>query len=245
MTDEYKQFVDSINNALNNSATDYKSLFGEEEWSFESPVVIKTPSERNAKAIKSFLEKMIYIPSSDKNLSKYQIRDGANYFDNIPTPDCLHDFCMHEGIDMNITEELGFGMFMLKPSQAVSFVDYLTSVTGYKFEIALEEEIIWAKRLKRGSSPLISGSSAPILAVDKNGNNEILIYNDRYGENISVNKVDENKPYDFYVVCKSKEFINKQLSLLRNIINETIEEQKEEMSSIYDDISFDDEEANI
>ena len=73
-----------------------------------------------------------------------------------------------------------------------------------------------------------------------------MIYNDKYGENISVNRVDEwNKPNDFYVVCKSKEFINKQLSLLRNIINETIEEQKEEMSSIYDDISFDDEEANI
>ena len=86
MTDEYKQFVDSINKALNNSATDYKSLFGEEEWSFESPVIIKTLSERNAKAIQSFLEKMVYIPSCDKNLNRYQIRDDANYFDNIPAP---------------------------------------------------------------------------------------------------------------------------------------------------------------
>lgn len=244
--DEFKQFVGSINNALNNSATDYEQLFSEDEWGFESPVVIKTPSERSAKAIKSFLEKMVFIPSSDKNLSVYQIRDNANYFDNIPAPDCLHDFCIHEGINSNITEELGFGMFAFtKPSQAVSFVDYLTSVTGYKFEIALEEEIIWARRLGRGFSPLVSGTSAPILSVDKNGNNVIMIYNDKYGENISVNKIDEwNKPYDFYVVCKSKEFVDKQLSIFGNIINETFEEQKKEMSSIFDSIvddPFDDE----
>lgn len=198
------------------------------------------------KSDKKFLEKMVFIPSSDKNLSVYQIRDNANYFDNIPAPDCLHDFCIHEGINSNITEELGFGMFAFtKPSQAVSFVDYLTSVTGYKFEIALEEEIIWARRLGRGFSPLVSGTSAPILSVDKNGNNVIMIYNDKYGENISVNKIDEwNKPYDFYVVCKSKEFVDKQLSILGNIINETFEEQKKEMSSIFDSIvddPFDDE----
>lgn len=247
--DEFKQFISSINNALYNSATDYKQLFSEEEWVFESPVVIKTPSERNAKAIKSFLEKMVFIPSSDKNLSVYQIRDNANYFDNIPAPECLHDFCIHEGIDSDVTDELGFGIWSFtKPSQAFSFVDYLTSVTGYKFEIALEEEILWAKRLGRGCSPLIGGASTgmPQLAIDKDGNYEILIYNDRYGENFSVSKIDEwNKPYDFYVVCRSQDFIDKQLSLLGNKINETIEEHKKEMSSIFDNISFDDEEDTI
>ncbi len=32
--DEFKQFVGSINNALNNSATDYEQLFSEDEWGF-------------------------------------------------------------------------------------------------------------------------------------------------------------------------------------------------------------------
>lgn len=246
--DEVKHFLNSINNALNNSATDYEQLFSEEEWVIESPVVIKTPSERSAKAIKSFLEKMVYIPSSDKDLSVYQIRDFAKR-DNIPAPECLHDFCIHEGINSYVTAELGFGMMMFtKPSQASSFVDYLTSVTGYKFEIALEEEILWARRLGRGCSPLIGGASTGMtqLAIDKDGNYEILIYNDRYGEDISVSKIDEwNKPYDFYVVCRSEEFVDKQLSTLGNKINETIEEQKEMMSSIFDNISFDDDEANI
>ena len=232
--DDLKQFVDSLKNALNDSVSDYKRLFSEEEWIYESPVVIKTPSERRAKAINEFLAGMVYIPSTDANMRDYKIRDFANYFDDIPTPTCLHDFCMHEGIDSEVQDNLGFGIFSFnKISQAQSFVDYLSLMTGYKFEIAQEEEIIWARRLERGLSHLVHGISqgTPILAVGKDGNMEMIIYNDKYGENISrLNTDGWDKVYHFYVVCKSDEFIEKQLSILEDLLNEDIEDEEDKVS---------------
>ena len=234
LTDGVHEFVDSVLNALNGSISDYKKLFSEEEWVYESPVVIKTPSERRTKAVKDFLDGMVYIPSSDAELRDYRMKDYANYFDDIPAPTCLHDFCMHKGINSDIQYKLGFGVFAFdKISQALSFVEKLSSMTGYKFEIAQEEEIIWAKRIGRDYSRFIHGGpkGSPILAVGKDGNYEMIIYDDKYGENISRLKTDDwNKAYDFYVVCKSDELIDKQLSILEDKINEDIEDEEDMVS---------------
>ena len=117
---DFNQLHESIINALEDSISDYEMLFSEEEWVYESPVKIDTPSERRAKAINNFLDGMVYIPSTNANIRDYNIMDMANHFDDIPAPTCSHDFCMHKSINSNVTEELGFGIFMFtkyhKPS---------------------------------------------------------------------------------------------------------------------------------